>query len=159
MLNKLYRKTRYFLLKLFRIRDSAHSIALGFALGASVNFVPSFGIGLAASVVLAKIARGNAVAGFIGGASFMMTFPFLFYLNMRTGEFIFPQDIGEAIEHHIDRNIEMGLTLGKTFFTGMLLNMLIFITTIYFIIYFISTRYRKRILRFLYLKWVKRKHA
>ncbi|KAB7708600.1 DUF2062 domain-containing protein [Bacillus aerolatus] len=162
MRKKWIRRLKYMLLKFFRIRGSAHSISIGFTLGASINFVPSFGIGLIISVAFAKLFRGNSIAAFIGGISLVWFFPFLFYLNMVTGEFIYPHDIGEVIENAVEDAavlndpVMTGLSIGRTFLIGMIINMLLFIFSLYPAIYILFKRYQKRILHFIYEKWVKK---
>ena len=63
----LKRRFKYLLIKLLRLKDHSHKVALGFSLGSVVNFVPTFGFGLILSVGLAKLCKGNSIAGLIGG--------------------------------------------------------------------------------------------
>ncbi|MEH7590416.1 MULTISPECIES: DUF2062 domain-containing protein [Priestia] len=42
----LKRRFKYLLIKLLRLKDHSHKVALGFSLGSVVNFVPTFGFGL-----------------------------------------------------------------------------------------------------------------
>ncbi|KZN98661.1 DUF2062 domain-containing protein [Bacillus badius] len=161
MIKKLSRQFKYMLLKFFRIRSSAHSISIGFALGASINFVPSFGMGLLISIAFAKLFRGNTVAAFLGGVSLMGIFPFLFYLNLVTGQFVYPYELGEMIESAVEEaaswqaTAAAGFSVGRTFIIGMLINMILFIGSFYLAVYVIFKRYQKQILHLLYVKWVK----
>lgn len=158
MMKKLTRRCKYMLLKFFRIRSSAHSISIGFALGASINFVPSFGMGLLMSIAFARIFKGNTVAAFLGGVSLVGVFPFLFYLNLKTGQFIYPPEIGEAIKDAASwhETVTAGFSVGRTFTIGMLINMVLFIFSLYPAIYLLFKHYQKQMLRLLYVKWVKR---
>lgn len=63
----LERRFKYLLIKLLRLKDHSHKVALGFSLGSVVNFVPTFGFGLILSVGLAKLCKGNSIAGLMGG--------------------------------------------------------------------------------------------
>lgn len=67
----LKRRFKYLLIKLLRLKDHSHKVALGFSLGSVVNFVPTFGFGIILSVGLAKLCKGNSIAGLIGGMFFM----------------------------------------------------------------------------------------
>ncbi|MGM7636502.1 DUF2062 domain-containing protein [Bacillus sp. Hm123] len=157
MVRVIQRRLKYLLLKFFRLKGSAHSISIGFTLGASINFIPSFGIGVLISVAIAKLCRGNPIAGFLGGISLMWVFPVLFYLNVLTGRFIFPNNLGEAINKAVlDQSILTSLSLGRTFIIGMLINIILFICLLYPPIYLICKRYQKRIRQYIYVKWVKR---
>ncbi|WP_203361587.1 DUF2062 domain-containing protein [Bacillus sp. REN10] len=162
MIQTIQRRVKYLLLKFFRLKGSAHSISIGFTLGASINFVPSFGVGVLVSVAIAKLFKGNPIAGFLGGISLMWVFPVLFYLNLLTGRFVFPDDLGDVIEQvanhsaSLDQSLLTSLSLGRTFMIGMLINIAIFICLLYPPIYIISKRYQKKILQYIYIKWVKR---
>ncbi|WP_338750462.1 DUF2062 domain-containing protein [Bacillus sp. FJAT-52991] len=162
MIQVMQRRIKYLLLKFFRLKGSAHSISIGFTLGASINFVPSFGIGVLISVAIAKLFKGNPIAGFLGGISLMWVFPVLFYLNYLTGRFVFPDDLGDGIEQvanhsaSLDQSVLTSLSLGRTFIIGMLINIALFICLLYPPIYIISKRYQKKILQYIYVKWVKR---
>lgn len=155
MIKKQLRKLKFLLIRLLRIKDNAHSIAIGFTIGFLINFVPSFGIGPLLSAISAKLLRGNSFAGFIGGISFLWAFPLLFYLNIVVGENLFPIElfnIGGGIED-TEEALVVGLQIGKAFFIGMLINMLLFGSSMYFISYTILKRYRYDLLMFIYRKW------
>lgn len=62
--NKFFRFLRFIYLKLFRINDSPHKIALGFGLGVFAGIFP--GTGPLASLFLAFIFRANRAAALIG---------------------------------------------------------------------------------------------
>jgi uncharacterized protein (DUF2062 family) len=155
MLKKLKRSFKFLLIKLLRIKDKAHSVAIGFTMGLLINFVPSFGFGPVISVAIARIARGNTVAGFLGGISLIWAFPFLFYLNVLVGNLILPFDVAEIVSVNEENPaIEVGLHLGKAFFIGMFINIIIFGIVSYFSMLFIVTKYRKRILSYIYRVWL-----
>ncbi len=153
MFNKLHRRTKLLVLQLLRIKDKAHSIALGFTIGFLINFVPSFGLGPLISTTAAKLFRGNAIAGLIGGVAFIWSFPFLFYLNIVVGNYVMPIEIGELHVEDTEEVIDAGLTIGKAFIVGMLLNMVIagFIT--YYLIFIIIKKHRTKLLRLVYKRW------
>jgi uncharacterized protein (DUF2062 family) len=155
MVIKQLRKIKFLLVKLLRIKGNAHSIAMGFTIGLLINFVPSFGIGPILSAALAKLFRGNPVAGFIGGISIIWMFPLLFYLNIVVGEIVFPietVDIEERLED-TEEVLEVGFQIGKAFFIGMMINILLFGIIIYLLIYTVVKKYRREVLLFIYKKW------
>lgn len=163
MRNKLSRHTKYTIIKLLRIKDKAHSTAIGFTLGLLINFVPSFGFGPVFSVACAKLFRGNSVAGFLGGISLIWAFPLLFYLNFLIGNALLPVELSEIVEDMGDPSdaIEATLHLGKAFFIGMFTNMFFAALIVYFLIYTMITKYRKPLLRYIYKTWLpqkKKKH-
>lgn len=156
LLKKLERRFKFLLISLFRIHDNFKSIALGFSLGSLINFVPSFGFGPVISVAFAKLFRGNAVAGFLGGVSLIWTFPILFYLNYIVGQALLPVELTEIVEDIEDAGnaIEAGLHLGKSFFVGMAVNMVVAGVVVYFVVLTVITRYRKRLLKYIYRVWM-----
>ncbi|WP_343215076.1 DUF2062 domain-containing protein [Evansella tamaricis] len=156
---------KYLIIRLLRIKDKAHSVARGFTIGALMNFVPTFGFGPFLSTVSPKVVRGNAIAGFIGGLSFLWAFPILFLFNIKVGEKLLPIEIAETIEEVVEEAgevdsevvaevvIEAGLVLGQAFFVGMVVNMILFGVVCYFLIYTIIKKYRREVLRFVHKKW------
>ncbi|WP_232515503.1 DUF2062 domain-containing protein [Aeribacillus pallidus] len=155
MIKKLLRRSKYLLMKLLRLHDSAHSVALGFSLGLLVNFIPSFGLGPVVSVTFAKLFRGNAIAGLVGGLSLIWAFPILFYLNTLVGHLFFPIEVDDFTDHlgEADETVEFGLQLGKAFIAGMIANMIIAGIIIYFSSYIIIKNYRVKLLHYIGKNW------
>ncbi len=156
MIRKKLRQFKCLTLKLLRLKDNAHSIALGFTVGLLINFVPSFGIGPVISTACAKIFKGNPFAGLVGGVSLIWAFPFFFYLNLVVGHLFFPIDVIAPSVHTVDSThqaIGVGLQLGKAFFTGMLINIPIFGILTYTIMNSVVKRFRGTMLTFVQRKW------
>ncbi|HPW80548.1 MAG TPA: DUF2062 domain-containing protein [Verrucomicrobiota bacterium] len=110
------------LIRLFRIRGQSERVARGFALGLVVNFFPTFGFGVVVSIALVRFLGGNLVAGVIGATSLSFVWPFLFYLNIRTGSlFVRPpliiDEFGDVNEKTMD-----ALMWGQTFTLGSIVN-------------------------------------
>ncbi|MCA1029458.1 DUF2062 domain-containing protein [Bacillus timonensis] len=149
------RKVKYLLIKLLRLEDSSHSISLGFTLGLLVNFVPSFGLGPIISTGLARLFRGNSIAGFIGGICIIWAFPLLFYLNIVVGDLVLPYELHEQLNTLNDTTDALlaGLHVGKSFIVGMFINMLITGIIVYFSCFALLKRYRKQLLFYLQKKW------
>ncbi|MBD8067419.1 DUF2062 domain-containing protein [Bacillus sp. PS06] len=155
MLIKLQRRTKLLVLNLLRIKDKAHSIALGFSIGFIINFVPSFGLGPIISTTAARIFRGNAIAGLIGGVLFIWIFPFLFYLNLVIGHLFVPIEMieNEGVLDDTGEVLATGLTIGKAFIVGMFINIVWASILTYYTIYFIINKHRVSLLRFIHKKW------
>ncbi|OXS57786.1 hypothetical protein B1B00_14895 [Bacillus sp. DSM 27956] len=146
MIRKKLRELKCLTLKLLRLKDNAHSIALGFTVGLLINFVPSFGIGPIISTASAKIFKGNPFAGLVGGVSLIWAFPFFFYLNLVVGHLFFPLDSsGDAVG--------VGLQIGKSFFTGMMINIPLCGILTYAIMNSAVKKYRGTLLTFVQRKW------
>jgi uncharacterized protein (DUF2062 family) len=110
------------LIRLFRIQGRSERVARGFAIGLMVNFFPTFGFGVVISGALAKLLGGNAIAGFVGGASMTFFWPLLFYVNMRTGSlFVRPPIVIDELED-VTRKTMDALVWGQTFTVGALVN-------------------------------------
>ncbi len=156
MVKKLLRRTKFLTIKLLRIKDNAHSVSLGFTIGFLINFVPSFGLGPLISTTVAKLLRGNAIAGLIGGVLFIWIFPFLFYLNIVVGDFCIPIEINELEGDELEdaeEVIDAGLSIGKAFFVGMIINMVVFGISLYYITFYIVKKHRMKLLRLVHKSW------
>lgn len=138
-MNKQLRSFKCLLIKLFRIKENAHKISLGFTLGFLVNFIPSFGIGPLLSTAGAKILKGNPLAGFIGGVLLIWLFPLLFYLNLIVGQTLLPFS-ADAI--HPGGSFGASVQAGTAFLLGMLVNILLFGVLSYLFMYKIVIKYR-----------------
>lgn len=155
MLKKLQRRTKLLVLKLLRIRDNAHSIALGFTIGFSVHFMPSFGLGPIISTTAARLFKGNAISGLISGVLFIWTFPFLFYLNIVVGNLCVPIEIldVEVVIEDTEEVVAAGITIGKAFFVGMIVNMIWVGILIYYVLFYIIKKHRLMLLKLVRTKW------
>jgi uncharacterized protein len=153
MIRKKLRQCKCLTLKLLRLKDNSHSIALGFTVGLLINFVPSFGIGPFISTAIAKVFKGNSFAGLVGGVSLIWAFPFFFYLNLVVGYLFYPIDVIDPSIDYSSEAIDVGLQLGKAFFIGMFINLPIFGILTYFIMNSIVRKYRETMLTYVHKKW------
>jgi uncharacterized protein len=148
---KLSRKIKFHLIRLFRIKASAHQVALGFTIGFVPNWFPTFGLGPILSLGLAKFARVNLISAVAGGLIGTLLWPILFFLNYRSGSLLHMKssrvDEIEEVEYlevvETVSNFHTGSTL---FLTGALINILLFSILLYWIVYFIFKKYRVEIL-------------
>lgn len=143
----------YNFIRLFRLRSATEHVARGFAIGLVVNFFPTFGIGMLISGAVAKAAGGSMVAGLVGGASLSLVWPFLFYLNLRTGSvFVRPTIIVNEFEELTEKTMS-ALKWGQTFTLGAILNSVMVGLAAYFSLLFLYHRIRPQTLTYL------RRHA
>lgn len=69
-----------------RLPDTPHRIALGCACGVFVSFTPFFGLHFMLAVALARLVRGNVLAGLIGtAAGNPLTFPIIASISLGIG--------------------------------------------------------------------------
>lgn len=122
---KIERGILFNVIRLFRIRSHSETVARGFAIGMVVNFFPTFGLGVLISGFVAKLFGGSAAAGLVGGATLTFCWPFLFYLNIRTGGFfLHPPTLLEDLEAVTEQTMG-ALQWGQTFTVGAVLNSLL----------------------------------
>ena len=152
---RIRRKIKYYLLRLFRLNSSPHQVAAGFTIGLIPNWLPTFGLGPALSVGLAKLVRVNIVSAIVGAVLGTPIWPLLFLLNYKIGSLILNRktqiDEIEDIEyidalHDIPEGINSIHSSGYIFLTGAAINILISSIFIYLITYYIFKEYRVRIL-------------
>ena len=155
MIKKKLREIKFLMLKLLRIKDNAHSIALGFTLGLLINFIPSFGMGPVISTACAKLFKGNPFAGLVGGVFLIWAFPFFFYLNYLVGHIFFSPDVAQAVTsmEASEETVEASFQIGKAFIIGMMINLIIFGILIYSFMNSLVKKHRNSMLTFIHKRW------
>lgn len=84
------RAAKYTKLRLIRLPDTTHKIALGLAFGSAVSFTPLIGTHFAQAALLAWLFRANILSSFIGTAlGNPWTFAFLWWSGFELGTTIF----------------------------------------------------------------------
>lgn len=84
------RAFKYTKLRLARIADTSHKIALGLALGLGISFTPIIGTHIIQAAILSFILRGNILASTIGTLiGNPATFPFMWGSAILLGSYIF----------------------------------------------------------------------
>ncbi|MBI4724077.1 MAG: DUF2062 domain-containing protein [Rhodomicrobium sp.] len=80
------RSSRYMLLRLWRIRASSHSVALGCAAGVFAIFTPFLGFQMMLAALLAWVFRGNVLASAVGTfAGNPLTYPVIWISTFTVG--------------------------------------------------------------------------
>jgi uncharacterized protein (DUF2062 family) len=160
---KLRRKITYYLIRLFRIRQGNHQVALGFVLGFFPCWYPTFGVGPALSIGLSKLVRGNLPASVIAASLGSLAWPILFYTNYKVGYFLRilliessnsaeEEEVLEVTVPEVDYTetinfLETWGRAGMDFMAGAIFNSVLFSILGYGLIRWLLSKYRLRILR------------
>ncbi len=153
---KFRRAIRYYLLRLLRLRGTPWKVALGFALGACVNFFPTFGIGVLVAGLLASAFRVSIAGALLGDLMFKSFFPIFFYFNLITGYFLTGQPHRYVLAtlrrllilSHL-RIVELE-RFGSVFFLGAVVNTAVLGGILTALVYLIFSRYRPYLARYVY---------
>lgn len=144
------RRLRFYILKLLRLKGAPTKVAFGFALGACINFYPTFGIALILAGFLGGITRSNVPAALLGDLLFKPLFPAMFYINLVVGDNFVrekTQDLAWAFPKLLLLQSESFFVLGKVFFTGAFINSMVFGAILFSIVYKVFKDHRKRLAR------------
>lgn len=139
-IGKVFRQLVVSFKKLFRLRDSTHEIALGFAIGVFVGILPTFGFGALLLAGLAIVIRFNIFAGIVGTLINNPLFvPFWIASSYKVGEIITKTGI-DLKEKSIIENI---FGFGVSYFIGNIVLAVLVGFVSYFVIYVIVEIYRE----------------
>lgn len=145
------RGIKYNLIRLFRLKSSAHQIALGIAVGLVPGWFPTFGVGGVFSVILAKLVRANLIAALISGASVTFLWPFMYFLNMKIGGHVtslFKDTVPPPVDD-VSFELDQAFSwqnIGTEFIVGAVVNSILFGVITYLVTYWLFKRYRNRVL-------------
>lgn len=143
------RRLKFRLLRFLRLRGTPGKVALGFALGACVNFYPTFGFGLPVAIFIVSLVRGSVPAGIISDLLFKALFPIFFYLNFLTGGRFGGQpvyDISSAVKEIAFLKVNTIMNLGSTFLIGAFVNSLILGGLLFVVMYIMFKSFRKEMI-------------
>lgn len=105
------RSIQYFVKRVLRLTASPHGIAAGVAAGVFASWTPLLGFHFVLAFAIAYLVAGNMVAAALGTAvGNPLTFPFIWTLTMKVGNFIIGVEQGarhahinlEALLRHLD---------------------------------------------------------
>lgn len=149
----MWRKSiKYYSIKFLRLRGTPVKIAIGFAVGAVVNFYPTFGFGVVIAGFLAGVLGGNITAGVVGDVIFKSFFPIFFYFDLLIGNKILgnpSHNLGSTIKKLIELEPKAFLYVGKAFFLGAVINSVILGIILFMIIRKLLKDYRTQMVRLL----------
>lgn len=152
---KLLRKFKYLMIRLFRLKNSSHSISLGIILGFLPCWYPTFGIGPILSVLISRIFKANAVAALVAAAIGSFLWPLLFYFNYWSGALFFggtkpdpPEfDYEDSVDIYFYEKLKQKfLDFGIPFIWGSVFNSIVFSISGYFLFRYLFSKYRLKIL-------------
>ncbi len=143
--------------QIVEIKEKPYKVALGCALGISINFIPTFGIGFIFAFFLAAVFRVNQASAAVTSLLTGPLVPLMYALNFITGGLILApvmekENLLEFIIKQYSLIIKMGdfkekvlsfLELfGVTFMLGAATNAVLFGIAFYFIVKYILNRYK-----------------
>ncbi len=126
--------------KIINLHDSPKKIALGVALGTSLNFLPMPFVSIPISFILAKIIRVNATAAVLSVIILKWAVPFFFTFNYYLGRHLLGENTANnAVIQNIKlvniNNILVWLKgLGAPFLLGAAINSLVAGVVTYYIV-------------------------
>ena len=88
-MNRLSRLLRYFYLKLIRLKDKPHTVALGLALGVFVGFTPTIPVQTYIALALAFLFKGSKIAAIMGvWISNPLNMAAFYFMDYKVGKWI-----------------------------------------------------------------------
>ncbi len=106
ILERLKRRLRLLYLKILRIDDPPEKIARGAAIGVMMGILPTFGLGIVLSLILAFILRANKAAAVLGSLIMNpITTTFFWTLSAFVGSVIFWEDTQLILEEAKNGNL------------------------------------------------------
>jgi uncharacterized protein len=145
------RRLKFLAIKFLRLKGTPSKVALGFAVGAVVNFSPTFGFGIIIAGFLAGLLRGSITAGIVGDIIFKTLFPLFFYCNLLLGNFILDAknvNITSSLKQLIRLEASAFFFVGKAFFLGAFINSIALGVILFLIVYKLFKDYRHRMIGF-----------
>lgn len=143
MLRRIKRYLRYEYLLFMRLRGNPLQIARGFAVGASINFLPTLGAGVFFAYFLAGLLRTNRTATMMSTLAVKPAFPLLYALNIVVGDFLLGYE-DEGLWALTKRSFDWQMIVhtGFSFLLGSVVNTLLFGLVNYYLVLYGVKKYR-----------------
>lgn len=137
----MWRKFKYWLIKISRDRGTTHEIAFGAAVGTFVSIFPTFGAGTIIVLFLYRLWKFNLLAA-IGGSmiSNLFTSPFFMAMSYKIGSLFFVSQNEFSFKDwykHLDH-------LSLSVLAGSLILSSVLALIMYYLIGYVVNRYRRR---------------
>ncbi len=88
-MSKIVRLFRYFYLKLIRLKDKPHTVALGLAIGVGIGFTPTIPIQTYIALALAFLFKGSKLAAIMGvWISNPLNMAAFYFMDYKVGKWI-----------------------------------------------------------------------
>lgn len=88
MLRRIKRYFRYEYLLFMRLKGNPHQIARGVAVGASINFLPTMGLGIFLAYFIAGLLRTNRTATVLSNMAIKAGIPFFYAMDIALGDYL-----------------------------------------------------------------------
>ena len=161
MKKKLLRRIKYYALRILGNKKGDHQVALGVTIGFFPCWYPTFGIGMALSIALARLFRGNMPSAILAGSLGTVLWPVVFYINYKIGHFFhvlfwsspfdFDWVVGKPVPdtdyHETAWNLSSLGDLGLDFLLGSIFNSLVGCLITYGLVRWLLKRYKVSLLR------------
>ena len=147
-INKYREKLRNHFKEIIQIRDSPHSIALGFAIGTAIAVFPTFGlgaiIGLGIALIFKKISKVSLFAAFLVWNPFILA-P-LTLLEYKIGNFLLK---GNSVLTNNLEFLEILTHYSKIYLLGNIIVVFIASFLSYAMIYFLADKHQEKYKKFI----------
>lgn len=135
MRKRVWRLMKIHWKRLLTLRGDRRAIARGIALGVSINFIPTIGLGPPIVYWIARVIKGHRVSALVSTFGVKAAVPFLYVWNYIVGEFL--------LEQRISPNMSWNgvIDMGTSSLLGAAVNFTItFIITYYLALWWIERR-------------------
>lgn len=150
---KARRWLRLKVLKIMRLRGEPDLIAKGIALGVSVDFLPTFGLGALFAYLFATIGKVNRVAAVLTSLVFKFLIIPFYAANILTGRFIMGRPTDNIdVSVKFAWNLDSFKSLSDAFFIGSAINALISGIVVYLVSRVLIIGFRERKQKKIYLR-------
>lgn len=117
--------------RLLTLRGDRRAIARGIALGISINFIPTIGLGPPFVYWIARMIKGHRVSALVSTMGVKAAFPLFYFLNYIVGELLMEQRLAPLLSWN------GAVDAGASFLLGGAIN---FVVT-FIIIYYVSLQW------------------
>jgi uncharacterized protein len=135
MLRRIKRYIRYEYLLFMRLRGNPKQIAKGVAMGASINFLPTVGLGVFLAYFLASAFRINRTATILSTMAVKAGVPIYYALDIVVGDFLlgrYNEGLWALVEKPFTR--DMVIQIGLSFLLGSVVNTLLAGMVAYYVV-------------------------
>lgn len=133
------------MLKIMRLKGNPDLIAKGIALGVSVDFLPTFGLGALFAYLFATLGKVNRIAAVLTSLAFKWLIIPFYAANFMVGRFILGQPMDEVVvSTGFSFSLDSVKNLSSAFFLGSVINALVSGVIVYFISRTLIIGFRER---------------
>jgi len=144
VLRRIKRYLRYEYLLFMRLKGNSIQIARGIAVGASINFIPSMGLGLLLAYFIAGLFKTNRTATLLSNMASKVGVPFFYAANIVLGDFLLGYE-DEGLRALIGQPFrwQSVAQTGESFLLGAVVNTVVVGVLLYFVVLAGIRQYRQ----------------